>query len=174
MTVVDIDDARGDGADRNRWTRQRSTRGAPAVGDAPPHHADRGGSGARRTMAAAGVEFIAVSFVRKGSDVDEVRDVVGATGPARGQDRDDAAIDEPRRDRRRVRCRDGRPGRPRHRLPARGRAAPAEDDRAAVRRVRRSRDHRDPDARVDDHRRLHRRGPRSAMWPTPCSTARTR
>ena len=78
------------------------------------------------TMAAAGVEFIAVSFVRAAADMTAVRERRRRSGPARRQDRDERGAREPHRDPRRVRCDHGRPGRPRDRLPARGRAAPAE------------------------------------------------
>ena len=48
------------------------------------------------TMAAAGVEYIAVSFVRKASDVEEVRAIVGDARPAGRQDRDAHRDRQPR------------------------------------------------------------------------------
>ena len=123
------------------------------------------------TMAAAGVEFIAVSFVRAPADMTAVREVVGDRAQLVAKIETSAALGEPRRDPRRVRRDHGRAGRPRHRLPARGRAAPAEDDRPALRRVRRPGDHGDADAGVDDRRPRRRPAPRSATSPTPCSTA---
>ena len=98
------------------------------------------------TMAAAGVEFIAVSFVRAPADMTAVREVVGDRAAVGRQDRDERGARQPHRDHRRVGRDHGRPGRPRHRLPARGRAPPPEVDRPAVCRVRRPGHHRDADA----------------------------
>ena len=101
-----------------------------------------------------------------------------AAGPRppddRGQDRDRAGRRQPRRHPGRGRRRHGGPRRPRHRAPAGGRAARAEAGHPGLRRGGRAGDHRDADAGVDDHVRRHRRVPRSATWPTPCSTAPTR
>ena len=69
---------------------------------------------------------------------------------ARGQDRDRAGDREPGRHPRGGRRRDGRSRRPRHRVPARGRAAPAEADHPVLRGGRCPRDHRHPDAREHD------------------------
>ena len=104
------------------------------------------------TMASAGVEFIAVSFVRAPADMTAVREVVGDRAQLVAKIETERGAREPHRDPRRVGCDHGRPGRPRHRLPARGRAAPAEVDRAAVRRVRRAGDHGDADVGVDGDR----------------------
>ena len=70
------------------------------------------------------------------------------------------AVDRARGDRRRGRRDHGGPRRPRHRVPARGRAAPAEADHPPLRRGRRAGHHRDADDGEHDHRRRRRRGPR--------------
>ncbi len=118
-------------------------------------------------VAAAGVEYIAVSFVR------------AARRPGRGpcrrrrpcatrrEDRDQGGDRSSARDRGCVRCGHGRSGGPRHRLPDRGRSPPPEAHPASLRRSRGAGDHRDADARVHDHRavshtrRGERRGQRS-------------
>ena len=73
-------------------------------------------------MAAAGVDFLAVSFVRQASDIDEVRAIVGDRAQLVAKIETHAAIDDLARDRGRVRRDHGGPRRPRHRLSARGRA----------------------------------------------------
>ena len=62
------------------------------------------------TVAAAGVEYIALSFVRAATDVAALRAVVGRSGRDRRQDRDDDGPRRPRRDRRGRRRADGRAG----------------------------------------------------------------
>ena len=92
---IDADGA--ERADRDRRSRQRSARACTC-------RRRRCGSPRRppedlvlaETMAAAGVEYIAVSFVRKASDVDEVRAIVGAPRPAGRQDRDAHGDRQPR------------------------------------------------------------------------------
>ncbi len=103
------------------------------------------------TMATAGVEFIAVSFVCTAADVGACRRGRRDTGAAGLEDRDPGGARRPRRDHRGVRRADGRPWRPRDRLPDRGRAASAEADHPRLRRGGQAGDHRDADARVDDH-----------------------
>ena len=77
-------------------------------------------------VAAAGVEYVALSFVRRAADVDAAARGRRRPGRHRRQDRDRRGARRAGRDRRRRRRGDGGPRRPRHRLPAGGRAAPAE------------------------------------------------
>ena len=119
-----------------------------------------------------GVDFLAVSFVRTAHDLRLVRDAIAPHGTRlvakietmpRGR--------RPRGHRRRGRRGDGGARRPRHRVPAGGRAPPAEADHPPLRRGRRAGHHGDADDGEHDHRRRHPRGPRSATSPTRCSTA---
>ena len=86
-------------------------------------------------VAAAGVEFVALSFVRRAADVR--RAARGRRRPRRHrrQDRDRVGARRAGRDPRGRRRGDGGPRRPRHRLPARGRAAPPEADHPPLRRA---------------------------------------
>ena len=73
-------------------------------------------------------------------------------GAPRRQDRDARGGGLPDGDRPGGRRDDGRPRRPRHRVPAGGRAPPAEADHPPLRRGRRPGDHRDADDGEHDHR----------------------
>ena len=99
------------------------------------------------TIAAAGVDFIALSFVAPRRRRRRAACGRRRPRPDRGQDRDRRGDRRARRDRRRRRRGDGGPRRPRHRVPARGRAAPAEADHPPLRRGRHAGDHGDADAR---------------------------
>ena len=103
-------------------------------------------------VASAGVEYVALSFVRRAADVLALREVVGGragivakieTASALGEL---AAITDGRR------RGDGRTRRPRHRLPVGGRPAPPEAHHPPLRERRDARHHRHPDAGDDDHR----------------------
>ena len=114
-------------------------------------------------MAAEGVDFLAVSFVRDADDIDQgARRHRTAVDPAGRQDRDAVGDRASRRDHRCVRRGDGCPRRPRHRVPTRRRAAHAEADRSDLRRGRSAGHHRDPDDGEHDHRAVAdaRRGQR--------------
>ena len=100
----------------------------------------------------AGVDFVALSFVRSARDLRQrpPRDAPArAVGPARLQARALRGDRQPRGDRRRVRRRDGRPRRPRRRAAAGAGPAAPEADHPRLERPGRPGDHRDADARVD-------------------------
>ena len=136
------------------------SRSAPAVRADAAGDADRRGPRARRTdgRCRGRVHRRLVRASRR-------RHAQGARrgrrpGADRRQDRDHHGARQPERDPRRVRRDHGRPWRPRDRLSARGRAAPAEVDHPPMRRVRRAGDHRHPDAGVDGDGARRRPGPR--------------
>ena len=103
-------------------------------------------------VAAAGVDFVGAVVRAPGRRRRRAAGGGRRPGRHRRQDRDRSALADLAGDRRRGRRRDGRPRRPRHRLPAGGRAAPAEADHPPLRRGRDAGDHGDADARVDDRR----------------------
>ncbi len=101
----------------------------------------------------SGVDMLALSFVRSAHDVRRIGVEPNPRGPAgRRQDRDAGRGREPRRHRRGVGRGDGRPWRPRLRVPHRGAPAPPEGDHPALHRPGSAGHHRHPDARVDDPR----------------------
>ena len=142
------------------------------LGAAAPHHPDpRGPPAARRVHRGGrrhGGPVVRALRPRRPPD----RRGAEPAGPAGGrQGRDPGRGREPRRHHRGVGRGHGRPRRPRLGVPDRRAAAPAEGDHPPLHRPRPSRDHRHPDARVDDPRRRARRAPRPPTWPTRCSTA---
>ena len=99
-------------------------------------------------MAAAGVDFIAVSFVRAPADIDD-----GARGgrrsrPARRQDRDERGARQPRRDHRRGRTRSWSPAATSASTARSRTCRTCRSDHPPLRRVRRPGDHGDADAGV--------------------------
>ena len=121
------------------------------------------------------VDFVAVSFVRRRRR--RRRRADGRSGPTgrawwpRSRRR---RASRPRRHPRRGRRRHGGPRRPRHRVPAGGRAAPAEAHHPRLRRGGRAGHHRHADAGEHDHRADADAGRGAATWPTRSSTAPTR
>ncbi len=123
---------------------------------------------------ALGVDYIALSFVRRPEDMEELRALVPREHQADREDREGHRAPEPVRHPRRLRRDHGRPRRSRRGAAVRGSAADAEADHPGGEPARQAGDHRHPDARVDDpraaahpgrslrrrqrHPRRHRRG----------------
>ena len=99
----------------------------------------------------AGVDMIAVSFVRSAHDMRRVGTSLTLEGPARRQNRDPRRRRQPPRHHRGVRCRHGRSRRSRQRVQPRGSATPAKGHHPPVHRRRPPGDHGDSNARVDGH-----------------------
>ena len=106
-----------------------------------------------KVMVGQGVDFLAVSFVRAAADLRKVREAIAPrTVRLVAKIETLGAVDALDRDHRRGRRDHGRPRRPRHRVPAGGRAPPAEADHPPLRRGRRAGDHRHADDGEHDHR----------------------
>ena len=120
----------------------------------------------------SGVDYIAMSFVRRAEDLRTIREICNAWGAADAghrQDRDPGRRGEPREHRRRERRGDGGARRPRRGVPAGARAGhPAADPRDGAPRAP-ARHRGDRDAPVDDEvdaadaRRGERRGQRRLL-----------
>ena len=126
----------------------------------------------------AGVDALAVSFVRSAADLRALRRTLDGAGRrmpllvSKLERRE--ALASSRVDPRRVRRRDGGARRPRARVRPRGAARAPEAHPRRGARARPPRDRGDADARVDDDRRRARRVPRRPTSRTRSSTGPTR
>jgi hypothetical protein len=108
-----------------------------------------------------------------GADVEELKRLTVGERAGRGEDRAGPRAASHRRDPRGFGPGDGGPGGPGGRTPLRGGSSRPEADHPDGQLPRAARDHRDPDARIDDARTPVPPGPRPPTWPTPFSTVRT-
>ena len=119
-------------------------------------------------------DFVALSFVRSGADMQALRDLLDERGSRRPDDREGRegrGLRAPRRGHRRVRRHHGRPRRLRRRGGRRARAAHAEGHDRPRDAGGQARHHRDAHARVDGRPRPSRPAPRPPTSPTRSSTA---